>query len=314
MHILITGGSGFIGSHLVGRLLKEGEYVTVIDNYNDFYDPQLKRRNSAQWKSHKCYQEWEGDIVDVSFINNVFKKQAFDVVIHLAARAGVRPSIVEPRLYEQVNVLGTINLLEACKDFGVKKFIFGSSSSVYGRASKVPFSETDALRNPISPYAATKIAGEVLCHTYNALYKTEVVSLRFFTVYGPSQRPEMAIHQFARKILKEEPITIFGDGSSRRDYTYVDDIVDGIMLVLRGSFQDEIFNLGNSRTTELLKLVQLLEQNLHKNAQIVFKPDQPGDVPITYADLTKSKKELGYNPKISIEEGVKRFCYWIKSN
>lgn len=313
MAVLVTGGAGFIGSNLVQRLIIEKEEVVVIDNYNDYYDPELKKVNRDFWIESPLTKEYIGDILDEALIEKIFKDNQIHAVIHLAARAGVRPSIQEPRLYEKVNVLGTINLLEACKDFGIKKFVFGSSSSVYGSSSQVPFKEDDPLRNPISPYAATKISGEKMCHTYHSLYGLECVSLRFFTVYGPRQRPEMAIHQFARKILSGEEIFLFGDGSSSRDYTYIDDIVDGIMLSYRGNYQDEIFNLGNSKTTELLKLVELLEENLGRKAKKVFKENQPGDVSITYADLSKSNQILGYNPQIPIEKGIYLFCDWLKA-
>ena len=312
MKILVTGGAGFIGSHLTQRLLNEGEEIVVIDNYNDFYDPTIKKDNASNWKQHPRAKEVIGDITDQSFIDKVFAEHQFDAVVHLAARAGVRPSIAMPRLYEKVNVLGTINLLEACKENNVKKFVFGSSSSVYGTNSQVPFSEEDPLNKPISPYATTKISGEKLCHTYHALYGIECISLRFFTVYGPRQRPEMAIHLFAHKILNGEEILIFGDGESSRDYTYIDDIIDGIVLSLRSDYQDEVFNLGNSHTVKLYELVHLLEDALKIKAKKVFKESQPGDVPITYADLTKAKDMLGYEPKILISDGITRFAKWIQ--
>ncbi|MDP8218860.1 MAG: GDP-mannose 4,6-dehydratase [Candidatus Theseobacter exili] len=313
MAILITGGAGFIGSHLTERLLSETEEILCIDNFNDFYDPAIKRCNVARFIDNDNYKLLEGDIRNKEWINEVFQKHSIKSVVHLAARAGVRPSLTEPYLYEDVNVFGTLNILEACKDHNVDKMIFGSSSSVYGINSKVPFSEEDPLQKPISPYATTKITGEMLCHTYHHLYGIRIVALRFFTVYGPRQRPEMAIHKFTRAVNMGKEIPMYGDGTSRRDYTFIDDIINGIVASLRSSLKYEVLNLGESDTIQLIDLIDLIQKNMGKKAKIKKYSLQPGDVPITYASIEKAKKLIGYSPKVSIQEGIFRFCQWYKT-
>jgi UDP-glucuronate 4-epimerase len=308
MNVLVTGGAGFIGSHVVERLLGRGDVVTVIDDFNDFYNPTLKRDNVRAFAGKA--KLIEADICDD--LRPVFAAQPFDAVVHLAARAGVRPSLAQPQLYTRVNIVGTQNLLELAREFSVKRFVFASSSSVYGVNQKVPFSEEDAIFNPISPYAATKLAGEALCHVYHHLYGLDIVCLRFFTVYGPRQRPDLAIRKFTEAILTGKPIDVYGDGGSRRDYTYIDDILQGVLACLDCSFGYEIINLGESRTVELRELVQLIEKATGKKAQIRQLPTQPGDVPITYADISKAKQLLGYQPKIAIEVGIEKFVEWYR--
>ncbi|RLB07729.1 MAG: epimerase [Deltaproteobacteria bacterium] len=313
--VLVTGGAGFIGSHLCQRLLREGYEVVCLDNFDPFYDPGIKRKNVEEIEASEGNERFllvEGDIRDKSFLQDLFHRSPFNLVIHLAARAGVRPSIQHPLLYEEVNIKGTLNLLEVCRRFGVFNFIFGSSSSVYGRNRKVPFSEGDRLEAMISPYAVTKRAGELLCHAYHYLYGLNVFCLRFFTVYGPRQRPEMAIHKFTRLIQQGKVIPVYGDGSSRRDYTYIDDIVEGVIGAVRNLRGYDIFNLGESRTVPLRDLISLLEGALDKKAKIEELPEQPGDVPITYADISKARRLLGYDPQIGIEEGIERFVRWFK--
>jgi len=311
--VLVTGGAGFIGSHLCEALLGQGREVMVLDNFNDFYDPAIKRRNIASALTHSAFSLKEGDIRDEALVNELMKSFRPQAVVHLAAMAGVRPSIEQPHLYNDVNIAGTTVLLEAIREHPVENLIFGSSSSVYGSHDKVPFSEEDALSRPISPYAATKLAGEQLCFTYHHLYGIPVTCHRFFTVYGPRQRPEMAIHLFARKILDGEGITLFGDGSARRDYTYIDDIIHGVMRSLEYPQGFEVFNLGESRTVGLLELVSLLEDAIGRKADIRFEPDQPGDVPLTCADITKAGRVLGYEPSFPIEEGIGLFVKWLKN-
>jgi len=312
MNILVTGGAGFIGSHLSTRLLELGHRVTALDNFNDYYDPKVKRDNVAGLLGHKRYQLIEGDIVEASLVQRLFAEQKWDGVVHLAARAGVRPSIQEPHLYYQVNLAGTLNLLEGCRLHQIKKFIFASSSSVYGDSTQVPFKESAVVDFPISPYAATKKAGELMCYTYHHLYGISTTCLRFFTVYGPRQRPDMAIHKFTRLIYDEKPVPFFGDGTSRRDYTYIDDILHGVLAALAHCNGYHIYNLGESKTVELRQLIQLLEESLQKKAKLQYLPDQPGDVPITCADITSARVELNYNPKTTIEQGIPRFVAWFK--
>ena len=314
MKILVTGGAGFIGSSVAEKLLARGDEVVVIDCFDEFYDPKIKRRNIEAALKNPAYKLVEGDIRDLELLKGLFRREKFDRVFHLAARAGVRPSIADPLLYEDVNVRGTMNLLEAAKENSLPGFIFASSSSIYGNNKKVPFSETDFVDNPVSPYAATKKACELVCHTYHHLYGLNISCLRFFTVYGPRQRPEMAIHKFTRLIDQGKPVPMFGDGSSRRDYTYIDDIADGVIKAIDANFAFEIFNIGESRTTELRTLIELIEKNLGKKAIIEQLPDQPGDVEVTYADITKSKKMLGYNPRTKVEEGVPKFVEWYIGN
>jgi UDP-glucuronate 4-epimerase len=313
-NVLVTGGAGFIGSHLVGRLLSEGgRRVSVVDDFNDFYDPEVKRRNVAPHEGRDDFELHEADIRDRAALGEIFKETAFDCVVHLAARAGVRPSLSEPVLYAETNINGTLNLLELAREHKVRQFVFGSSSSVYGENEKVPFAEDDPVSHPISPYAATKAAGELLCHTYSHLFGLRCVCLRFFTVYGARQRPDLAIHKFARLISAGKPIPVFGDGTTRRDYTFVDDIIAGVRAAMDYEASDyEVINLGESRTVELRELIGLLEKELGREAIIDRKPLQPGDVPQTFADISKARRLLGYDPRTPIEEGIRRFVEWFE--
>ncbi len=310
--VLITGGAGFIGSHLCQQLLADGWQVTALDNLDPFYDVALKRRNLAELAAAggSRFRFVHGDLRDAGACRDAVG--GADTVVHLAALAGVRPSIAEPVRYWDVNLVGTQTLLQAIEDPSVR-FVFGSSSSVYGGNSKVPFAESDRVDRPISPYAASKKAGEVQCYTWHHLRGNPVTCLRFFTVYGPRQRPEMAIHQFARRITDGEAILFFGDGSSRRDYTYVDDIVAGVVAAMRRDRGYAIYNLGGSATTTLAELVQHLERALGKPARLQRLPDQPGDVPVTYADVTLAERELGYRCSTPIADGIDRFCAWYRA-
>jgi UDP-glucuronate 4-epimerase len=312
-NILVTGGAGFIGSHLVDRLLAEGGWqVTVVDDFNDFYDPSIKRANIRAHQQNERYRLVEADIRERRQLEPAFAETNFDCLVHLAARAGVRPSLGHPGLYCETNINGTLNLLELARAQGVRQFIFGSSSSVYGINSQVPFSEDHPIFNPISPYAATKAAGELLCHTYAHLYDMRIVCLRFFTVYGARQRPDLAIHKFSKLISSGKPIPVFGDGTTRRDYTYIDDIIAGVRAAIDyEQSKYEIINLGESRTVELLELISLLENALHRQAEIDWQSPQPGDVPQTFADVTKAGRLLGYRPQTQIEEGIRRFVEWF---
>lgn len=313
-NILITGGAGFIGSHLVDRLLGEGGWhVTVVDDFNDFYAPEIKHANIAEHLKSSDYRIVDADVRDAATMTALFAEYKFDCIVHLAARAGVRPSLAEPKLYAETNINGTLNLLELAKEHGIKQFVFGSSSSVYGINTKVPFAEDDRIHQPISPYAATKAAGELLCHAYSHLYDIRIVCLRFFTVYGARQRPDLAIHKFSRLITEGKPIQVFGDGTTRRDYTYIDDIIQGVRAAIdydRSMY--EIFNLGESQTVELRELIDLLERNLDMQAVIDRQPMQPWDVPITFADISKSRDLLGYNPTTKIADGIPKFVDWFR--
>jgi Nucleoside-diphosphate-sugar epimerases len=313
MRILVTGGAGFIGSHLAEKLLAAGHNVAILDDFNDYYDPQIKRANIAGVLKDVAVHQV--DLRENGAVRDLFHRQKFETVVHLAARAGVRPSIQHPQLYYDTNVNGTLHLLEAARMTGVERFIFASSSSVYGMAKTVPFSEDLHLTQTISPYAATKIAGEFLCSTYSHLYQMRVVALRYFTVYGPRQRPDLAIHQFTRRIQAGNPIDQFGDGTTRRDYTYIDDIVQGTMAALEydGPLFD-IFNLGESETIQLKDLISAIEEALGKKAKINRLPEQPGDVPLTCADISKARKLLGYNPKTKLRDGLPRFIEWFRGN
>ena len=312
--ILVTGGAGFIGSHLVDKLLAEGgAEVAVLDNFNDFYAPEIKRANISKHLDNPQFQLCEADICDAESVNKIFAENEFDTVVHLAAMAGVRPSLLNPKLYTEVNVNGTLNLLEAAKNSGVKQFVFGSSSSVYGISAKIPFAEDDKVSQPISPYAATKAAGELLCHTFSHLYDIRTICLRFFTVYGARQRPDLAIHKFSKLIWEDKPIPVFGDGTTRRDYTFVDDIIQGVCAAIDyDKSKHEIFNLGESQTIELSELINLLEKNLGKKAIIERREMQPGDVPLTFADISKAREILNYNPTTKIEQGIPKFTDWFK--
>lgn len=313
-NVLVTGGAGFIGSHLVDRLLTEEQWrVTAVDDFNDFYSPQIKRRNVERWINHTRYRLIEIDIRDQTSLAEIFRTGSFDCVVHMAARAGVRSSLAEPQLYAQANISGTLNLLELARCHEVQQFVFASSSSVYGMNTKVPFSEDDPTQQPISLYAATKAAGELLCHTYAHLYGMRCVCLRFFTVYGARQRPDLAIHKFARLISRGEAIPMYGDGLTRRDYTYVDDTISGVRAAM--DYADsgyEVINLGESRTVELRELIALLEKELGQQAKIDHQAKQAGDVEQTYADISKAQRLLGYNPQTQIEEGIRRFVEWFR--
>ena len=313
MKILLTGAAGFIGSHFAETLLEEGHRVISIDNLNPFYDPTIKEQNLREIKkrfSSDQFTDLRGDIRDTDFINDVFKTHHPEEVVHLAAMAGVRPSIADPVTYQEVNIRGTMNLLEAMKKYEVSRMVFASSSSVYGNNPKVPFAEDDFVDHPISPYAATKKAGELICYTYHHLYQFTIVALRFFTVYGPRQRPEMAIHKFTRLIDEGKPVPMFGDGTTKRDYTYIDDIIDGMIRVRKIDSGFHLYNLGESRTTALIDLIRMIEAALGKKANIQRLPLQPGDVNITYADISRARKELGYDPHTTMEEGIERFVEW----
>jgi UDP-glucuronate 4-epimerase len=312
--ILVTGGAGFIGSHLVERLLAGGRRVVVLDNFDGFYDPAIKRRNLAPSLDHPSFRLVEGDIRDAACLDDLFGGETLEAVIHLAARAGVRPSIDDPVLYTSVNLDGTTRLLEACRAHGVARFVFGSSSSVYGNNRKVPFSEDDPVDHPISPYAATKKAGELICHAHHHLFGIAVACLRFFTVYGPRQRPEMAIHKFVRAIAAGEPVQQYGDGSSARDYTYVDDIVDGIVRALERARTYHVWNLGGSHTITLAELLQAIGRGLGVEPRIEQLPMQPGDVQRTWADVSRARDELEWSSRVDIEHGLRRFIDWYRES
>ena len=314
MNFLVTGGAGFIGSHVCERLLQTGHLVWALDDLNPFYEPALKQSNLDALQSlGKPFTVVKGDITYRPVVERLFKAVRFDQIIHLAARAGVRPSLEEPALYQRVNVEGTVKLLEAARLAGVKKITIASSSSVYGVNAKVPFSEDDPTLCPISPYAASKLACESLGHVYHHVYGMDVVMLRLFTVYGPRQRPDLAIHKFARLICAGKPIPVFGDGTAARDYTYVSDTVDGVMAVTQKEFGYQIFNLGESQTVPLSYVIKLLEEALGKKAIISRQPPQPGDVPITYANIGKARSLLGYSPGIKIEQGIALFVEWFRA-
>jgi len=311
--ILVTGAAGFIGSHLCEALLGRGLRVIGVDSFDSFYDPAVKRRNVSALLAKPEFHLVEGDIRDNDAVEQAFGR-GVDAVVHLAARAGVRPSIEDPLLYQDVNVCGTCMLLEAARRHGLKRFIFGSSSSVYGNNEKVPFAEADPVDHPISPYAATKKAGELLCHTYHHLFGLNVTCLRFFTVYGARQRPDLAIHKFTRLIEAGKPIPVFGDGSMMRDHTYVDDIIAGILAAIDRCDGYRIYNLGESQPVSLRDLIAAIERALGKNAVINRLPLQPGDVDKTFADLTRARAELGFRPTMNLEEGLQRFVAWFRGD
>jgi len=310
---LITGGAGFIGSHLTDKLIKDNK-VICLDDFNDFYSPDIKRNNIKKHLNNSNYKLYEYDIVDYENIKKIFEENKIDCIIHLAARAGIRPSLTDPILYTKTNIVGTVNLLDLAKDYKINKFIMGSSSSVYGERTDDPFNEEMIINKPISPYAATKASNEQMCYTYSHLYGINIVCLRFFTVYGPRQRPDLAIHKFARLIDEGKPIPVFGDGTTKRDYTFIDDILSGIINSIEyNKTPYEIINLGESQTVELNYLIELLEKEIGKKAIIERKPLQPGDVPITYADISKARNLLNYNPEIKIEKGIKLFIEWFNA-
>jgi UDP-glucuronate 4-epimerase len=315
MNFLVTGGAGFIGSHVCERLLRDGHSVWAFDDLNPFYDPQFKQRNLREIQSlAKPFEFVHGDITDAAALAEIFSSVKFDQVIHLAARAGVRPSLEQPALYQRVNVEGTVNVLEAARKSGVKKIIIASSSSVYGLNSKVPFSESDPIFSAISPYAASKLACEALGHVYHHIYKMDVTMLRFFTVYGPRQRPDLAVRKFATLIATGKSIPVFGDGSTARDYTFVSDTVEGIIAATKKEFGFEIFNLGESETVSLSRMIGLLEAALGKKAIVDRQPLQPGDVPVTFANISKAREKLDYNPKVKFEQGIKLFADWFQKS
>ena len=312
MIILVTGAAGFIGSHLCQRLLADGNSVIGLDNFDAFYDPAIKRANIVQCIKTDNFELATGDIRDKDFVEVILKNRNVDIIVHLAAKAGVRGSIEDPLSYADVNVNGTVVMLDSARKFNIDKFVFASSSSVYGNNKKTPFRETDNVDFPISPYAATKKAGELTCHTYSHLYNMNITCLRFFTVYGPRQRPDLAIHKFVRLIEAGRPIPVFGDGSMRRDHTYIDDIIDGITSAMKLCEGFEIYNLGNSTPIRLDELVSEIEKTLGKKAIINQLPLQSGDVKQTYADITKACQQLGYNPKTEIADGLAKFMEWFR--
>ena len=313
--VLITGGAGFIGSHLSEWLLRRDSSVLCLDNFDNFYDPNLKIKNAERVRKAfpNRFELITGDVRNPDHLSEIFKGHRIDSVIHLAARAGVRPSLAEPLLYEDVNIRGTVSLLEACRSHGIHRFVFASSSSVYGENQRIPFSERDLDIQPVSPYGATKRAGELLCYTYSHLYGMNISCLRIFTAYGPRQRPEMAIHKFTRLIDQGERIPMYGDGSYRRDYTYIDDLIEGIVAAMDHLKGFEIYNLGESQTTSLRELILLIEKALSKKATVEKLEVQPGDVSVTYADITKARARLSYRPKVKIEEGIERFVQWYRT-
>ncbi len=310
--VLVTGGAGFIGSHVCDALLKKEIKVICLDNFNNYYSPKRKKKNINHNLSNNNFNLIKADITNYNTLKKIFIKYSPEKVVHLAARAGVRPSIENPFIYQDTNIKGTLNLLELSRQFKIKNFVFGSSSSVYGKNNKVPFSEEDNTDNSISPYAATKKAGEVLCYTYSHLYNMNISCLRFFTVYGPRGRPDMAPYLFTKNIMEEKPIKMFGDGSSKRDYTYVGDIVSGILSALEKNYRYEIINIGNSKSVALKDLIKTIEEITGKKAKIIREEMPKGDVPLTYADIKKAKKILGYSPSTSINKGIKEFIIWYK--
>ncbi len=311
--ILVTGGAGFIGSHLVDRLLERGDEVVCFDNFNDFYEPSIKRGNISEHQKSSAYTLIEGDLRNEADVAACFDGP-IDQIVHLAAMAGVRPSLDNPGLYVDVNLRGTVNLYDEAIKAGVKKIVFASSSSVYGANEKVPFHEDDVVDHPVSPYAATKKAGELLSHTYHHIHGLDITCLRFFTVYGPRQRPEMAIHKFARLIDEGKSLPMFGDGTTRRDYTFVADIIDGVTKAMDSCGGFHVYNLGESQTIELRELIAVIADALGKEAIIDQRPEQPGDVPRTFADISRAKEELGYAPSTDVKTGVSHFVAWYLEN
>jgi UDP-glucuronate 4-epimerase len=312
MHILVTGGAGFIGSHLAQRLLGRGDTVVALDNFNDYYPPAFKERNVAEIGAAPGFELVRGDILDETLLADLAARHRFDVIVHLAARAGVRPSLEQPVLYEQVNCRGTLHLLEMARRMEGCRFVFASSSSVYGNVRETPFREDARIYRPISPYAATKAAGELYGYNYHHLYGLPFIALRFFTVYGPRQRPDMAIHKFTRLISRGEPVPFYGDGTTERDYTFYSDIIDGVVAAVDRDLGYHIFNLGESRTTSLARLVALIEEAVGRQAILKRLPMQPGDVQITYADVSRARELLAYHPATPVETGIPRFVEWYR--
>jgi UDP-glucuronate 4-epimerase len=311
--ILVTGGAGFIGSLLIDNLLKMGDNIVCIDNLNEFYNPSIKKLNQVDHYEYDHYEFYKGDILDERLVKSIFKKHDIEIVIHLAAMAGVRPSISSPSLYTDVNIIGTRIILDAMVDSGVERLIFASSSSVYGNNKKIPFSEDDSVDCPISPYAATKKMGELLCHAYHHIYELNISLLRFFTVYGPRQRPEMAIHQFVRNVLKGEPIIVFGNGSTARDYTYIDDIIDGIIQSIESDDRYMIYNLGNSEPIKLSNLISIIAETTGVDPILEYQEIPKGDVLQTYADINRAQNNLKYDPKTGMQDGIAKFVKWYVS-
>ncbi len=312
MKAFVTGAAGFIGSHLCERLLSQGWEVVGLDNFDPFYDRTIKEDNLLTAKQSEAFTFVEGDIRDAACMSRICKDGSIDMIVHLAARAGVRPSIQDPLGYADININGTLSLLETARHYSIRKFIFASSSSVYGNHQKVPFSEADNVDYPVSPYAATKKAGELICHTYSYLYGMDITCLRFFTVYGPRQRPDLAIHKFTRLIEDGQPIPVFGDGSMTRDFTYIDDIIDGVTASMLRCKGYHIYNLGESRPIRLDRLIEAIEKTMGQKAILNHLPEQPGDVRQTYADVSRAAREIGYQPKTEFEEGLARFVRWFR--
>lgn len=311
--VLVTGAAGFIGSHLTDVLLARGDAVIGFDEFNDYYEPAIKRRNLEEAAKNPLFTLYTADICDEMRVREVFERERPEVVVHLAARAGVRPSLRNPNLYHRVNVVGSQHILDACRDFRPSHLVFASSSSVYGGSTEVPFKETNPVMRPISPYAATKRMNELQAHVYSHVYGLNVTMLRFFTAYGPRQRPDMAIHKFTRAILAGESVPMFGDGSTRRDYTYIDDIIDGVVRCVDRPFRYEIFNLGEQHTTSLRELIAMIERHAGRPARIESLPRQAGDVEITFADITHAREQLDYQPRFAMDEGIRRFVAWFRA-
>ena len=310
--ILVTGAAGFIGSHFCDRLVARGDEVVGLDNFNDFYDPAIKRGNLAGLLGSDAFRLVEGDIRDADLLARVLRERRCSAVVHLAAMAGVRPSLEDPPLYHDVNCTGTARLLVAARDAGITRFVHASSSSVYGGNTKVPFHEDDDVSRPVSPYAATKRSNELTCHTFHHLYDMDLACLRFFTVYGPRQRPEMAIHKFVRLVEEGRPLPLYGDGTTERDYTYIDDILDGMLKALDHSKGYRIYNLGESHTVSLRDLVDAIGRATGKQPRVDWQPMQPGDVVRTFADVSRAREELGYDPRVGLDEGLARFVAWYR--
>jgi len=313
MNVLITGAAGFIGSHLCERLLNDGWAVAGVDNFDDLYDPEIKRKNIGECLKNERFRLIEADIRDNAAMDAVLSG-GIDVIVHLAAKAGVRPSIAEPLLYADVNINGTVALLEAARKHNVSRFIFASSSSVYGNNEKVPFSEDDNVDFPVSPYAATKKAGELICHTYHHLCDVAITCLRYFTVYGPRQRPDLAIHKFVKLIEQDKPVPIFGDGSMMRDFTYIEDIIDGTVAAIDKCDGFNIYNLGESEPITVNDLVAEIEKVIGRKAAREHLPMQPGDVERTFADISRAARDLGYRPSTAIRDGLAKFVAWLRQN